>query len=111
LLNQFSCHLSHPGSSFPGSVFNDEILAFNVAKLAHTLSEYLNISRERSGLVEKAYLSHLSWLLRLDWIKEGEKQPEHHRSNDIILHSLSLAKDRNKVIAHFRNGYATKRDL
>jgi hypothetical protein len=32
-LNQFSCQFSQLGSSFCGSEFNNDILAFNVAKL------------------------------------------------------------------------------
>jgi hypothetical protein len=60
------------------SEFNDDILAFNVAKVTHTLTEFLNISGECACLIEKAYLSHFCRLLRLDWIKRSENQPKHY---------------------------------
>ena len=65
------------GSSFRRSVFNNDILAFNVAKLAHTLTEFLNKARVNSGPGSiKAYLSPplLAVARRLDKKKRESTQ-------------------------------------
>jgi hypothetical protein len=78
------------------AVLHNEVLAFNIAKLAQSLLESLPQVRGKEGRarIEVPNPIHFSRRLRLgcEWCREDDESQRHHKSDGLVLHKNSIAR-------------------